>query len=519
MGSIEIIENGKRYSPELDLWIDGVGREYVKNEFHLDAPVFIDVSRQRWTFPDSGNHFIDWGKLSLPNSLEKAFQFVVKKKMKFSSAAYIAKCRLMLAELKGGLKPRQRKLSDLRMPDMVLIWSSMTIGYRPFFRELYATLVAYEIEGASFAIAKKMDGMKARSETRILKDVLNWHPLKGALTQEEETLLRNNIERSDPPDEPVDDLGKRLFCWLLISTLKRSKQIRELKANCLKTVENNNTVEYFVLVKPVKAQTGDPERWWSIQEALYNEMLRYSSNPRVKNLQLRHDCFWVHQCPSLDRYGSLGAADAKSLLQGYVKTTLAINSPRTGERLHITPTRLRHTGGTRLAFKGVPRDIISEILEHDSKESCQAYIDAVGSELCPSMDRADRNMGSLFMELNKAYFDGVVVDELRDQPIVIPDFTETDANPLFVGSCGRDTCKEGACKKHPFVGCYNGCSSFLAWREADHKRALAFADKELERWREAIGNPDQASTIKEYEELRNNIKVVIDRISDIEGGA
>jgi len=516
MGSIEIIEGGKTYSSEFDVWIDELGREYVKNEFHIDAPVFIDVSGQRWVFGNSGSYFIDWDELSLPGSIEKAFQIVVKKKLRVSSINYISKCRLMLAELKAALKPEQRSLSDLRMPDVVLIWNSMTTGYRSFFRELYVKLVAYEVEGASFAIAKKLGGMKARNEAHVLKDVLNWHPIKGALTQEEEAILRNSIERSER-DEDIKDLGIRLFCWLLISTLKRSKQIRELKANCLKTVERNNTVEFFVIIRPVKAQTGDRDRWWQIPGALYQEMLRYSSSPGVKRMQLRHDCFWVHPCPSLGRDGSVGAADAKCLLQNYVKNTLVLNSPRTGERLHITPTRLRHTGGTRLAFKGVPRDIISEILEHDSPDSCQAYIDAIGSELCPSMDRADRNMGSLFMKLNEVYFQGAVVNDLAYQPIVIPDFTEPDASPLFVGSCGRDTCKEGTCKKHPFVECYNGCPSFLAWREADHKLALSFADKELARWREAIGNPDQASTIKEYEELRNNIQVVIDRISQLEG--
>ena len=122
-------------------------------------------------------------------------------------------------------------------------------------------------------------------------------------------------------------------------------------------------------------------------------------------------------------------------------------------------------------------------------------------------------MGSLFIQLNQVYFEGKVIDKLTDQPIVIPDFSESI--PLFVGSCARDTCKEGSCHKHPFIGCYNGCSSFLAWREADHHRALVFADKELERWRKASGHNAQAATIKEFEYLKNNILVVIERIEKL----
>lgn len=518
MGSVEIIEGGKEYDSESDVWVDKLGRTFIKNEFDPNSHKWITVGSTYWHYEGLANNWIDWEELNLPLAIEKAFKRFLHYKLRRNALQYIKASRYALQNFSQFLTTNERHLSDLSISFFVRIWSNLIPHYASWVREAYSWLASHGEEGATASIAIKLKGMKVRKEVRLLKDVLNWHPLKGALTQEEEVILRNSIERRNS-NEDINDLGKRLFCWLLISTLKRSKQIRELKENCLKTVESNNTVEYFVLIKPVKAQTGDPERWWPIQEALYIEMLRYSSDPDVKILQERHDCFWVHPCASLDLYGSLGAADAKGLIQNYIKNTLELNSPRTGNRLHVTPTRLRHTGGTRLAFKGVPRDIISEILEHDSPESCQAYIDAVGSELCPSMDRADRNMGSLFMELNKAYFQGAVVDELIDQPIVIPDFTEADANPLFVGSCGRDTCKEGTCKKHPFVGCYNGCSSFLAWREADHKRALDFADKELERWRDAIGNPDQASTIKEYEDLRNNIQVVIERISQLEGGA
>jgi hypothetical protein len=57
----------------------------------------------------------------------------------------------------------------------------------------------------------------------------------------------------------------------------------------------------------------------------------------------------------------------------------------------------------------------------------------------------------------------------------------------------------------------------LAWREADHYRALEFADKELERWRKVSGHAAQVSTIKEFEELKHNILIVMEHIQQMKG--
>lgn len=513
MGSFEIIEDDKTYDPENDVWVDKSNHIFVKNQRDYYSPIFIDITGDVWTFCNLGTGYIDWSKLELPKEIEIAFKIAIKNKLKTVSYGYLNKCRLMLREFSYNLDPTIKSFEDIKMTMVNSLWQKMSPAYLSFFRELYTYFANNEICGASQVIANKIKGMKVRNEVRMLKDVLNWHPTKGALTQEEETLIKNRIQV--PRIENNKIFGIRLFCWLLFSTLKRSKQICELKRKCLKIIKKDGVIEYFIQIKPIKYQTGDPNRWWPITEPLYLEMKRYSSIPSVQELQEKYDRFWVLDCPALHREGLVSAADAKSSLMRYIKTSLKLVSPRTNDYLHVTPTRIRHTGATRLAYKGVSRDIISEILEHDDPGSCQSYIDAVGYELCPSLDRADRNMGSLFAELNQVYFTGKVIDEINDQPIVIPDFSEVVPNPLFIGSCARDTCLEGSCKKHPFVGCYNGCSSFLAWREADHHKALTFAEKELERWHKASGNVVQSSTIKEYEDLRDNILAVIECIEQL----
>jgi hypothetical protein len=250
-------------------------------------------------------------------------------------------------------------------------------------------------------------------------------------------------------------------------------------------------------------------KWWPIPEALYKAMIAYSEIPSVKNLQSKYDRLLVMTSKSLTENGVVPAAESKSMLQRYFEPII---SPRTHSSINVTPTRIRHTGATRLAYSGVSRDIIAEILEHDCPVSCQSYIDAIGSELCPQINAADRNMGDFFKELNHVYFNGKIVNELSDQPIMIPLVDLQKPNPLFVGSCGRNTVKEGACHKHPFIGCYNGCPSFLAWREADHRKALNYIETEIDRWKKAAVNEKTETTVKEFQAVRDNILTVISNI-------
>jgi len=367
--------------------------------------------------------------------------------------------------------------------------------------------------GATSAIYLKLKKSKARNNVVPLKYVVNWHPTRGALTVEEENLVRDYIENDNR--KHAYSKGVRLMAWLLFSTLKRGKQIRELKKDCTRCVENKDIKEYFVEVKPVKGQTGDPLRWWPIPEKLYIAMNDYSKISSVKALQNRYNLFFVSDfflCDwptSKSNDGLVNANEIRTAIKDYFRR---ITSPRTKEPINVTPLRIRHTGATRMAYSGVSRDIISEVLEHDSPDSCQAYIDAIGSELCPQIDSADRNMGNFFTELNHIYFNGKIVDKLNEQPIIIPVIDEHKPNPLFVGSCGKNTVKDGKCYKHPFIGCYNGCPHFLAWREADHRIALSYIETEIKHWGKANINEETETTIKEFKAVRDNILIVMERI-------
>jgi hypothetical protein len=129
-----------------------------------------------------------------------------------------------------------------------------------------------------------------------------------------------------------------------------------------------------------------------------------------------------------------------------------------------------------MAMNNFPRDIIAELMEHDSNESANAYINACASRLSKELNKVDLNNNHIFSAINEHYFNGIVVAEHEDNnSVYIPSY---NPKPLLVGSCGRNTVKEGVCNKHPFLSCYT-CSSFRAWKDGNHCKAIEYFESEI----------------------------------------
>jgi len=208
-------------------------------------------------------------------------------------------------------------------------------------------------------------------------------------------------------------------------------------------------------------------------------------------------------------HGQVDVATAKMSLQTWAEHQGMV-SPRTHGRIHLTPYRIRHTGATTLALQGAPRDQIQEILEHDSPASADAYIQAVGSDLMPALERSTgRGVGEVFSELRRAYFfKGTVTDQVHERPVHIPDLGKGVATPAVVGSCGKNS----ACTEHPFWACYDGCPHFLAWRDGPHERSLEYVESELERWGRAEGGKERSKLGKDFDRVGAAIREVIGQV-------
>ncbi|MDA8428097.1 MAG: hypothetical protein M0T70_02470 [Geobacteraceae bacterium] len=478
------------YDPVTDVWVSKQGFPHIKNEFIPEHTEWIDITLPWWTVVYNGNLLsIDWTVLDHKPGFQKAFQAVAKEKLKKSSLAYIADINLMLTYVAPLLKDEWQDFADVSTSDVLRIWEELKGSYKIVLREFYRQMVDMGIGGAKSDVAYELKSWKARNDTVVLRDVLSWHETRGALTSSEEKVLREVLS-SGEENESYRECAVRIFAWLLLDTLKRPSQILTIRKDGLREVKSaNGTSEWFVEIKPVKHQAGLPSRWWRVSEELAKAIIAFSEWKSVAKLQAEFDKMIVWDCPSLLDHGVVASVDAKSELTNYIAKR-KVRSPRTKKSLHVTPTRIRHTGATRLAFQGVSRDLISEILEHDSPDSAQFYIDAAGVEIVPEIERAGRQMGNIFYELNKGFFQGRLVPELGDQPpVFVPEASPT---PLIVGTCSRDTLKDGACPRHPFLACYDGCSCFYAWNNPDpHGKALEHFEKEIERWKKSIEAAEQ----------------------------
>lgn len=472
----------KTYDPLANVWRDELGREYIKNEFHPERPLWLDISGVRWELSHQGVRFyLDWSAIRLPQGMIAPLKEVLIEKMRQKSPGYLRSIKNTLEAFQEASMLGWQDFGDITTEDMSHVWEQMEPGYRVLFREMYRSMATLGIGGARMDLAAELKTWKARDEVRLLKAVMRWDERKGALTPSEETELRDALKTPLPDDESDREHAGRIYAWLVLETLKRPSQILSIRADGLKQEPGaNGGSDWFVDVEPVKYQTGDSEELWSVTEELALEILEFNKRERVAELQSQFNRLLVWDVPCLFEHGVISTADANFALYDWMKKKGTI-SPRTKELLRVTPVRLRHTGATRMAFRGVSRDYIQEILEHKSPLSAQSYIDAAGSEIISAIERAGREMGGIFAELNKTYFNGHVSAEIDDKPkVVIPEFT---SSPIIVGSCSRDTLKDGVCPNNPLIGCYGGCSSFFAWDNPDpHIRALGYFEKELGRW-------------------------------------
>ncbi len=512
----------KLYNPETDTWTDDAGRTYIKNQFNPVVHQWLDITTPCWSMSHRGvKHAIDWDSLGLPEGLLTPLRQAVQGKMKISSPDLLRMTKNALVSFAQLADPGWTDFSEISTSDMSRVWAGLNPRYRVYIRELYRTMAHLGIGGARADIALEMKHWRARSDTLMLRDVLQWHETRGALTSSEEKVLRETLSTEGYGYESDREHGARIFGWLLLDTLKRPSQVLAIRKDGVREVPGaDGKSEWFVEVQPVKFQTGLPLRWWRISESLAMEIIEYGKRKRVMELQARYDRLIVWDVNSLFEHGVISGASAKCELQSYIQKRKVI-SPRTGSPLQVTPTRIRHTGATRLAFQGVSRDLIQEILEHDRPESAQSYIDAVGSEIVPAIEKAGRMMGNIFYELNKGFFRGRVVPEISDSPpVVVPEFTPT---PIIVGSCGRDTLKDGVCPRHPFLSCYDGCSCFFAWDNPDpHGKALRYFEKEISRWEKSIEAAKRAEkpyliadrTLQTYQRAATAAQEVLQHIKD-----
>ncbi|WP_439668516.1 Phage integrase family protein [Cupriavidus necator] len=153
---------------------------------------------------------------------------------------------------------------------------------------------------------------------------------------------------------------------------------------------------------------------------------------------------------------------------------LKVHSERTGELVHITPTRFRRTLGTRAAREGHGELIIAELLDHSDTQNVGVYVQST-PEIAERIDKAV----AMAMAPMAQAFAGVIVRDTSEASRIDP------ASRIFDPGI-EPTCKPmGNCGSHGFCGfsapiaCYT-CHSFQAWADGPHEAVLEhlLADRE-----------------------------------------
>lgn len=518
MDSADLIENFKT-----GLFEGEDGRRFVRCEFNPDEPVWIDVSGASWRAVYAGQmQGLDWAEIDLPDAVMTPLQQVLHARLKKSAPGYLGQLHVALNWLGAVAASNgvtfQAGFGAVSASKWRAIWGSMNPHSRSLIRSLYQELAEKGLAGADYSLAKEMGRWKARHDTQTLRNVMEWDAGSGSFTSSEWELIREALNRREPGERDVD-CATRIFARILNETLKRPQQILSMRKDALWIAPPGR--EFFLRIPKAKGQTGERPALWQITDTLAREIQDYSERPQIRDLQSRYDRLVVMPPAHGEeigwmQHGQVDAITSKTRLQYWARRN-AIISPRTGSEINLTPYRIRHTGATAMALQGVPRDQIQELLEHDSPYSADAYIQAVGSDLMPALERAtDRGVGKIFSELHNVYFfKGALTDKVERRPIHIPIVVESAAQPAVVGACGKD----GACTKHPFWACYNGCPHFLAWRDAaSHEMSLEYVESELKRWSDAEGGKERSKLGKDFDRVGAAINEVIRQIEQSQPG-
>lgn len=509
MDSTGMIENF-----DTGLWEDANGNQYVRCEFNPENPIYIEVSGNKWQASYRGaRHILDWSQIALPSIVKDPLRLVIREKLKNNAPTYLSNIGAALNNLVKVISllgvDLTQGFSPVSTAKWIAVWDKLSSHNRSQIRSLYFDLAKQNLAGADYALAKEMEQWKARNNVQTLRDVLQWDEDSGSFTSAEWEIVRRALEQQNPNESDID-CAVRIFGRILNETLKRPNQVVRMQRDALWIGPSGR--EFALKIPKSKGQTGGRLGYWPISASLAHDIQEYCARLRIVALQEEFDRLIVFPGKREDKsqkwmsHGEVDSQTARWQLMQWAKGR-GIISPRTQKELHLTPYRIRHTGGTTMAMQGVSRQQIQDVLEHDSPESANAYIDAIGSDLMPTIERGlDRGVGKIFAELSDLYFfRGAVVEQVQSRPIHIPIVAEKTAQPAVVGSCGKD----GACTKHPFWGCYNGCQHFLAWRDAPHKKSLEFVESELKRWSNAEGGRERSKLGKDFDRVGAAINEVI----------
>lgn len=313
--------------------------------------------------------------------------------------------------------------------------------------------------------------------------VLTMDPIDGPFTNNERVALCNALNEAYLNCKIK--LEDYVLCLLVASLGYRPVQYSFLKICDFHIEERaDNSLIYILRVPRVKQRgilprTEFKERILAPQigELLYKHVQKIDSLYAMrlndtKQAPMFPDGYIAEDYVGGFKFHSTSSSISRRTISAFAK--LNVISERTGDAIHITPTRFRRTIGTQAAVEGHAPLVIAELLDHTDLQNVGVYVSAMPEII----ERIDRAVAAKLAPLAQA-FAGILVDgktEL-DVPhglrIVAP---KQSQGFVPVGSCGQ----HGFCGFAAPVACYT-CSSFHAWLDGPHEEILEYLVAERDR--------------------------------------
>lgn len=304
--------------------------------------------------------------------------------------------------------------------------------------------------------------------------VMTMCPIRGPLTQLEDESFQEALNTAFVKGD-IDET-EFFAVWLTRAIGQRPCQTAALKV-CDLVVERHTdgSVEYLLNVPRAKQRnTVHPRSSWKVRPLIQQigaPLSAYLLQVLERFRGEMHDPSQAPIFPAIDspwRDGSYAwhmTAPQMGALISRVSTRIKAHSERTGTALHVSPTRLRRTVGTRAAQEGHGELVVAEILDHTNVASARYYVEAVPSiagRIDSAMAHSMAPLARAFQGLAPEVFDA---DGNGATNLIIDLRFDQRGQPM--GQCtGGDNCTFLA----P-VSCYT-CRSFRPWLDGPHHAVL-----------------------------------------------
>jgi integrase len=308
-------------------------------------------------------------------------------------------------------------------------------------------------------------------------------PLKGRFTDVELEGVRSALQTAYVSG--VVDKGAYVLALMFIALGPRPVQLASLKVCDLEVCTTQTDTSYFLRVPRAKKREPMARSSFKRRPLIrkLGELLHeYAEEVRQSFAGILDDASHAPMFPARRRRdieppGFVYHRTSTALSHWFHITigNLLVHSERTGERLHLNPTRFRRTLASRAADEGHGEFVIADMLDHEDTQNVGPYVEASQG----MMERIDRAVALRLAPLAQAFAGKIIADEVQAQRAGDPTsrIREPRCHDSPVGNCGQF----GFCGLLAPVACYT-CRSFEPWLDGPHEAVLEYLIAERDRF-------------------------------------